>query len=662
MKLHFAIFFVILFFVNEVKSQKNADSSYSSGFMSLQLIDSSRTYKPGSAQSDRLHYRPLELDIWYPSSKVLNGAKPLKFGDLFQLFEERANTYQEETDYSGMVEELAMFYVAELGVDADGRKLLEVKTSSFKEAETLVERFPLVLYMAGFNGMGFENYRLLENLAKKGFVVVSMSSVGRYPGDMTNELADTMEQVYDAEFVIKYLQGSSLFNLDMSKIGVLGTSWGGMGAVILANRQPNIKAMLSLDGSETHYFGDSSDINNYANGASWQDNDRYIQEIYDSQFKGIENLKLAYLYFESGDKLDDFTPTEEYHFYKKLDSEKYYLRFENSEHANFSCIPAILNTSEDAVAIYDHLDKTTSAFFLQHLKEDGGFESWWSKLSELEYTTTIPFDIKNLKKSTKKSSEVLGRVIDAKSGYPLPYVNVGVLNGATGTVSDTLGYFSLRLEDDLVNDTLRVSRIGYQAKDFLLKKIINEADTLMIGLTEEISELNEVVVSAKAFKKRTLGNKTESKFLGTGFGYDQLGAEMGIKINIRKNPTFVDAFNFTISHNRLSAKSTFRLNFYTVEKGRPSKNIVKDNILVPIEPKQTGKVTIDLRPYDIILKDDVIVALEWVANEGENKKDEAIFFPLGLMTNGTLYKYTYHSKFKKFGSLGVGFNIDVRFY
>lgn len=135
---------------------------------------------------------------------------------------------------------------------------------------------------------------------------------------------------------------------------------------------------------------------------------------------------------------------------------------------------------------------------------------------------------------------------------------------------------------------------------------------------------------------------------------------MGIKINIRKNPTFVDRFNFNISYNRLSAKSIFRLNFYEVKNGKPADNVLTENILVEIGPKQTGLITMDLKPYDIILTDDVIVSLEWVDSEGENNEDEAIFFSLGLMTNGTLYKKSSQGKFKKHSSLGVGFNIDVR--
>jgi len=642
-------------------AQEKSKTPYKAGFMTLQLTDSSRVYQPGSTVTDVLHYRPIDLDIWYPSSDSVDGKKPMGFGDLFQMYEDRANKYQEETDYTGFTQELAQLFVAELGVGGDGRQLLEVVTSSYQDLEMAKHHFPLIVYMAGINGMGFENYKLLEELAKNGFVVVSISSIGRYPGDMTNELGDTMEQVFDAEFALDFLTTQAEFNIDEEKIGVIGTSWGGMSGAVLLNRNEKIKTMVSWDGSDTHFYGDHNDNNRYANDATWEDNDRFIKEIYDTQFTDIEKQDFAYLYLESGDKLNDFTPTDEYQLHKKLEADAKYLRFKESEHADFTSIPSILSSSRKRIIIHDNIQNITIGFFNQVFKGTKGFDMLWDNLTKLKETTTEPYDIENLAPRVTKFDELLGSIVDAQTNLPLSYVNVGILNREVGTVSDTLGNFSLQLEDDFGNDTLRVSRIGYKAKDFLLKNLLDKADTVKIDLMEEISELNEVVVSAKAFKRRTLGNTTESKFLGTGFGYDQLGAEMGIKINVRKNPTFVDDFNFTITENRLSAKSIFRLNFYEVEKKKPGKNILKDNILVPIEPKQTGKVTVDLKPYDIVLENDVIVTLEWVANEGENKKDEAIFFPIGFFTNGTFRKETSQSRFKKFGSLGVGFNIDVRF-
>ncbi|MEP3385886.1 MAG: carboxypeptidase-like regulatory domain-containing protein, partial [Flavobacteriaceae bacterium] len=431
---------------------------------------------------------------------------------------------------------------------------------------------------------------------------------------------------------------------------------------ILLNRNEKIKAMVSLDGSDTHFYGDYNDNNRYANDATWEDNDRFVKEIYATQFTDIEKRKFAYLYLESGDKLNDFTPTDEYQLHKELESNAKYLRFKESEHADFTCIPSILSSSKKSIAVHEQIQNTTVGFFNQVLKGTQEFYVLWDNLTRLEETTTEPYDIANLSPKVMEFDELLGRIVDAKTDLPLSYVNVGILNREVGTVTDSFGNFKLNVLEESSNDTVRISMIGYEPIELILGNILKKKDTLKVSLSEQISELNEVVVSARAFKRRTLGNKTESKFISTGFGYDQLGAEMGIKINIRKNPTFVDAFNFMVSYNRLSAKSIFRLNFYEVNKRKPGKNILKDNILVAIEPKQTGKMTIDLKPYDIVLNEDVIVTLEWVANEGENKKDEAIFFPIGFFTSGTLRKETSQSRFKKFGSLGIGFNINVRYY
>jgi hypothetical protein len=49
-------------------------------------------------------------------------------------------------------------------------------------------------------------------------------------------------------------------------------------------------------------------------------------------------------------------------------------------------------------------------------------------------------------------------------------------------------------------------------------------------------------------------------------------------------------------------------------------------------------MSVDLKKYNIILKEDVIVTLEWISNEGENKKGEAIFFSLGFFNTGTLIR------------------------
>jgi len=618
--------------------------TYYAGFKALKLVDASRMYKPNTTESDSLHYRPVDLDIWYPSST--KGNNKLTFGDLFGLFEQRANQYQ-DTVYTGIVEDLAQFYAIESGQGIDGgTKLLQAQSNSYAGLHPAGKEFPLIIYMAGSNGMGFENFKILERLAERGFVVVSVWSVGRYPGNMTSDKLDMMEQVYDAEFALDYIKSQNELIVNVDSLGVLACSWGGMSAAAFVERNSAISTFVSLDGTETHYFGESD-----------QD-DISIREIHHFKLIKPETSSVAYLYLESGNKLDEYSPTEEYHYYKKLNSgDKYYLRLLNSKHEDFTCIPSSMQLVGQAVEIHNQIMEGTVLFFEKYFLKTNGFEVYYNNLSLSDKISTKPFDQGY---NNPARTIIQGEITDAKTRLPLVHVNIGILEKDAGTVSNERGKYELHIKPGMENDTVRVSMIGYKAEQFVVKDLLSHRLN-NIELEYEIGKLKEVVITAQGLKTKNLGNNTTSRFISTGFGYDQLGAEIGIKINVREQPTFVDTFNFNISYNRLSARALFRLNIYEIESGKPSKNIMTENVIIPIEAKQTGLISVDLKEYNIELRDDVIATLEWVKNEGENYKGEAIFFSLGVFNSGTLIKRASQGKFKKYSKMGVGMNFDVRF-
>lgn len=633
----------LLCFLQGFSQEENL--GYSAGYKTIHLLDSSRIYKPNTNESDRLRYRPLEIDVWYPSDNKTG--KSMLFGELFQVLEERSNKFQDETDYTGFTEELATLFAVGSGLKPeDGDKLLKLKTESYFNLAHSKENFPLVIYMAGYNGMGFESYRVLEKLAKNGFVVVSISSVGRYPGDMTNDKLDTMEQVYDAEFALKTLKQQTDFNIDFGTIGILGLSWGGMSGAILLDRNPTIKAFVSLDGTDVFYYGDT------------EEDDNFLSEIFNTNLIHPEKNSAAYLYMESGNKLDEFTPTDEYHYFKKYSSTKKYLRITNSLHEDFGSLGWALKVSPERMEISEDITKSTVSFFKEYLKGVTGFRNQYEKLLKKENITDQPFEY-----STEPLKELVlkGYIQNDKSKEALAYVNIGVLNKDWGTVTNKNGQFELILNESHANDTLRISMVGFAPKTVLVKNVLNRKEGFKLELKEQISELEEVVVTAKKWKYKTLGNKTKSKFLGSGFAYDMLGSEMGVRINVRKQPTFVQSFNFNIPYNKLSAKAIFRFNLYKIKGGKPTENILQESILIPIEAGQAGEISTDLKKYDIILMDDVIATLEWVEVEGQVKTGEGIFLSLGLFTGGTYHRKSSQGKIKKLKGLGVGFNLDVKY-
>src|SRR5215217_3497709 len=77
-------------------AQTGIKLDFKAGFKTIRTIDSSRIYKTGSPATDYLHYRPLDLDIWYPAQPSA-GDTTLLFQDFLGLLEKRANYYTAST-------------------------------------------------------------------------------------------------------------------------------------------------------------------------------------------------------------------------------------------------------------------------------------------------------------------------------------------------------------------------------------------------------------------------------------------------------------------------------------------------------------------------------------------------------------------------------------
>ena len=251
-----------------------------------------------------------------------------------------------------------------------------------------------------------------------------------------------------------------------------------------------------------------------------------------------------------------------------------------------------------------------------------------------------------------------GIIKNTQTNEPIPYVNLGILNRDKGTVSNEKGEFSLEIPNEYVNDTIKISSIGYETKIFIANefiKILKENKT--ITLSEKTIELNEVVVSNKKLKEKVLGNKTKSKMMRGGFRNAELGNELGIKIKIKKSPTYINKFHANVTSNT-GEKMKFRLNFYSIEKGLPKEKLINQNIIFSIDSKE-GEFTLDLSKYNLVVEKDFYLTMELIENQG-NKENE-VFFSAGLMGNATVTRLTSQAEWKKLGSIGIGFSLTSEY-
>jgi hypothetical protein len=77
---------LILSFLSCTYIKNDTVESYDAGFKILQTVDKSRIYKPNTGTTDYLHYRLLDIDIWYPA-KVSETDSVVLFRDILSLLE-----------------------------------------------------------------------------------------------------------------------------------------------------------------------------------------------------------------------------------------------------------------------------------------------------------------------------------------------------------------------------------------------------------------------------------------------------------------------------------------------------------------------------------------------------------------------------------------------
>lgn len=109
-------------------------------------------------------------------------------------------------------------------------------------------------------------------------------------------------------------------------------------------------------------------------------------------------------------------------------------------------------------------------------------------------------------------SEMGGRVVVSQAtGEPVVYASVGVVNRTLGTVTDSLGNFSLTVPREYFNDTIRISSVGYVAQSYAVKDFAALPDT--VRLADAVIELNEVVVKPQRIKSKTAGRRNAGGFI-----------------------------------------------------------------------------------------------------------------------------------------------------
>jgi len=269
-----------------------------------------------------------------------------------------------------------------------------------------------------------------------------------------------------------------------------------------------------------------------------------------------------------------------------------------------------------------------------------------------------------LTKTYSQEVELSGNVTDTGE-EPISYVNIGVLNKELGTVTDSLGRFSLLINKDIITsqDTIKISCIGFDSKLILIKDISLD-NNLIITLDEKIVQLDEVIVLSRKLQEKEIGvDKTETSrkvnFSIVNREKQNLGAEIGKKFNLKKHKeNALTSFSFFLKQNEFD-KVKFRVNIYSIQKNTPKELINKKNIFVEIVNSKKGWISVDLADFNIVVSEDVIISIEWVEHSKNNGAKLSLPIIIPSLFSTHYYKFGSQAKWTKYKGISSAMKLVV---
>ncbi len=236
--------------MTEVYGQVNPDSCqlhdglHGVGFRHYTIIDSSRLIR-SEPLFDQDTFRKIQVSLWYPVS-----ADSPQEGRM--TIEDYLNILKREDGWTNLPPEMVLGWFGYQDSE-ERQKLASHHLKAEKDASMETGEYPAVIYAPGLHATSIENFILCEYLASCGYVVISSPSAGANSRYMESAGAKDIDtQTRDLEVLFRELCGME--SVDRDQVALMGHSFGAIAAVILAMKNPLIKAVVSLDGSVKYQY------------------------------------------------------------------------------------------------------------------------------------------------------------------------------------------------------------------------------------------------------------------------------------------------------------------------------------------------------------------------------------------------------------------------
>lgn len=263
----------------------------------------------------------------------------------------------------------------------------------------------------------------------------------------------------------------------------------------------------------------------------------------------------------------------------------------------------------------------------------------------------------------------IGVIKDAKTGEPIPFVNIGVFEKNIGTVTNENGEFQFVIDRSKYSklDTVQFSSIGYTAVKIAIPDLQDSLKNQKITMPPNIMELDEVVVTNKG--KYRIHEVVGSSYSNPKeFGYwskeISLGGELATRIRVKKGYRELHRLYFEVFTNP-SDSVLVRVKFYNYSSLESNNGLGKrintsgKNIYYTIRNNRYADV--DLRPYEIHVINDFYVSLELVKVYGDKPIGLALAAKANATTN-SLRKLASADKWYNSPNKAMSYNLSTTYF
>jgi hypothetical protein len=228
------------------------------GFRTLLTYDLSRPPVANASGIGKasVRGRQMQINVWYPA-RAARRASSMRFGDYVHLLAQELefgplNAVRKQQGETKFIEQ-----PSELGGNAAALKavlpmLLGLEMAAIRNSQASTGSFPLIV---------FPDYRapatnsiMCEYLASYGFVVATTTLKGTYESELDVALTGVETIAVDISFVIATLKALPM--VDPERLALMGVGITASGCLAVLTRNPQVDALISLDGGIPTPFED----------------------------------------------------------------------------------------------------------------------------------------------------------------------------------------------------------------------------------------------------------------------------------------------------------------------------------------------------------------------------------------------------------------------